>query len=69
VEVADDRADSGDGLAVEVDDEAEDTVSRGMVRPEVDRKDVLEPMLLRIDLEDSRNRVRDPGSLVDPRGG
>jgi hypothetical protein len=69
VEVADDRADAGDGLAVEVDDEAEDPVGRGMVRPEVDPEDVLDPMLLRIDLEDRRNRMRDPGALVDPGGG
>ena len=36
VQVADDRADARDRLAVEVDDEPEDAVRRRVVRPEVD---------------------------------
>ena len=67
VEVADDRADARDGLAVEVDDEPEDTVRGRVVRPEVDAQDVVEPVLLRIDLEDRRDGVRDARSLVDAR--
>ena len=55
VEVADDRADAGDRLAVEVDDQAQDAVRRGVVRPEVDAEDVLEPVLLGVDLEDRRH--------------
>jgi hypothetical protein len=51
VQVADDRADAGHGLAVEVDDEPEDAVCRRVVRAEVDPQDVLEPVLLGVDLE------------------
>ena len=68
VEVADDRADARDRLAVEVDDEAEHAVRRGMVRPEVDAEDVLEPVLLGVDLEDRRHGLRDARPLVDARG-
>ncbi len=67
VEVADDRADARDRLAVEVDDEPEYTVRRRVVRPEVDAQDVLEPVLLGVDLEDRRNGARDARPLVDPR--
>ena len=67
VEIPDDRADAGDRLAVEVDDEAEDAVRRGMVRPEVDPQDVVEPVLLGIDLEDRRDGMRDARPLVDAR--
>jgi hypothetical protein len=42
VQVADDRADARDRLAVEVDDEAQDAVRGRVVGPEVDREDVLE---------------------------
>ncbi len=58
----------GDRLAVEVDDEAEDAVRRGVVRAEVDAEDVLEPVLLGVDLEDRRHGRRDARALVDARG-
>ena len=67
VQVADDRADAGDRLAVEVDDEPQDAVRRGVVRPEVDAQDVLEVVLLGVDLEDRRDGLRDPRALVDAR--
>ena len=40
VQVADDRAQADDALAVEVDDEAQHAVRRRVVRPEVDLQDV-----------------------------
>ena len=67
VEVADDGADAGDRLAVQVDDEPQHAVGRGVVRAEVDPQDVVEPVPLGIDLEDRRHGMRDPGPLVDAR--
>ncbi len=69
MEVADDGADARHRLAVEVDDEAQDAVGRGVVRPEVDAEDVLEPVLLGIDLENRRDGARDARPLVDPGAG
>ena len=69
VQVADDGADAGDRLAVEVDDEPQHAVGRGVVRAEVDAQDVLEPVLLGVDLEDRRDGMRDARPLVDARGG
>src|SRR5207247_358037 len=67
VEVADHRPQADDRLAVQVDDEAEDPVRRGMVRREVDLQDVAALADLRIDLEDRRDRVRGVGAGVDLR--
>ena len=69
VEVADDRLDPGDVLAVEVDDQAEDAVRRRVVRPEVDGEDVVEVVLGRVDDELRRAGRGDPRPLVDPRLG
>ena len=41
VEVADDRLDALDALAVQLDDQPEDAVRGGVVRPEVDLEDVV----------------------------
>ena len=56
VEVADHGAQSDDLLAVQVDDEPEDPVGGGMVRPEVDLEQVLALAQLRGHLEDRRRR-------------
>jgi hypothetical protein len=65
VEVTDDRADSDDLLAVEVDDEAQHAVRRRMVRAEVDLKDVAGLLELRRHSEDRRNRRGDARPRVD----
>ena len=41
--------DPGDVLAVEVDDQPQHAVRRRVVRPEVDREDVVEVVLVRVD--------------------
>ena len=69
VEVADDRADARDRLPVEVDDQPEHAVGRGVVGPEVDGQDVVERVQLGVDLEDGRHRLRDARPLVDPLRG
>jgi hypothetical protein len=69
VEVADHRLQADDALAVQVDDQSEDAVRRGVVRPEVDLEDV--PRLAEggIDLEHGRDRRGDARALVDLRPG
>jgi len=52
-------------LAVEVDDQAQDAVRRRVIRPEVDGQDVVGVPDRGVDLEDGRDRRRDPGALVD----
>ena len=64
VQVADHGVQPDDGLAVQVDHEAEHAVRRRMVRAEVDLEDVLG---VRRDLEDGRDRRRDARALVDAR--
>ena len=63
VEIADDGLEAFDLLAVQIDDQAQHAVRGGMVRPEVDLKDV--PLLAEggIDLEDGRDGRGDPRSL------
>src|SRR4029450_1243867 len=67
VQVADDRADPDDRLAVEVDDEAQGAVGRRMIGSEVYGEDVLERVLLRIDVENRRHALRDARPTVDRR--
>jgi hypothetical protein len=64
VQVADHGRDADDLLAVEVDDQAEDAVRRGVVRAEVDLKDVLVREQLLGDLEHGRHAGRDARPLV-----
>ena len=65
VEVADDGLDALDPFAVQLHDEAEDAVRGGVVRPEVDLEDVAFLAESRVDLQDRRDRARDPGAGVD----
>jgi hypothetical protein len=67
VQVADDRFQADDVLAVEVDDQAQDAVRGGMVRPEVDLEDVPVVAQRRIDLEHGRYRRGDARLAVDRR--
>ena len=62
VEVADHGRDPRHVLAVEVDDEPQHAVRGGVVGAEVDREDLVERVLGRIDLEHGRDRARDPAS-------
>jgi hypothetical protein len=65
VQVADDRAQADDALAVELDDEPEDAVGRGVVRPEVDLEDVAAAAELLRHLQDRGDRRGDARALVD----
>jgi uncharacterized protein YciU (UPF0263 family) len=64
MEVADHGRDADDLLAVQVDDQAEDAVCRGMVGAEVDLEDVLARLQLLGDVEDRRHARRDARALV-----
>jgi hypothetical protein len=66
VQVADHRAEADDVLAVQVDDEPQHTVGRGMVRAEVDLEQVFGAPQLLGHLQDRRDRRRDARPLVDP---
>src|SRR5262249_30597445 len=65
VDVADLGVDTDDDLAVEVDDQPQDAVRRGVIRAEVDGQDVVGVLHRGIDLEYGRDRRRDPRSLVN----
>ena len=65
MEVADDGREPHDVLAVEIDDEAQDAVRRGMVRPEVDRQHIPGREQLLGGAQEGRNRARNPRTRVD----
>src|SRR4029078_3342238 len=65
VEVADDRLDALDALAVQLDDQPQDAVRGRVIRPEVDLEDVVVHAEGRVDLEHCRDGARDPGPGVD----
>src|SRR5206468_7726419 len=67
VEIADDGRETDDLFAVQLHDEAEDAVSRRVVRAEVDLENVAFFAEGGIDLEHGGNRRRDPGPFVDLR--
>src|SRR5207244_6598431 len=67
VEVDDHGGEADNLLTVQVDDEPQYSMCRGMVRSEVDGEDVLRRLQLVGELEDARNRRRDARPFVDAR--